>query len=142
MGIEGSWASSDAARRTMQANRSRDTSPELAVRSRVHAAGLRYLVDRRLPVPRVRRGDLVFPRARVAVFVDGCFWHGCPQHHSAPRTNAGFWSTKVERNRERDRETDELLLEAGWLSLRAWEHEDPDEVAARVIETVRSRRTP
>jgi len=142
MGIEGSWASSDAARRTMQANRSRDTSPELAVRSRVHAAGLRYLVDRRLPVPRVRRGDLVFPGSRVAVFVDGCFWHGCPQHHSAPRTNAGFWSTKVERNRERDRETDELLLEAGWLPLRAWEHEDPDEVAARVIETVRSRRTP
>jgi len=124
----------------MTANRSRDTSPELAVRSRVHAAGLRYRVDARLPIPRVRRGDLVFPRARVAVFVDGCFWHGCPEHYAAPRANAGFWSTKVETNRRRDRETDALLLEAGWLPLRAWEHEDPDLVAGRVVGAVWSRR--
>lgn len=106
----------------MRGNRGRDTGPELALRRAVHARGLRYFVNRR-PVKTVRRtADLVFPTAHVAVFVDGCFWHGCPEHHSAPKTNADFWSGKVQRNRERDAETDRLLTDEGWTVLRIWEH--------------------
>ncbi|MFI6561863.1 very short patch repair endonuclease [Streptomyces sp. NPDC050534] len=135
----GSWASSDAARATMQANRSRDTRPELALRRAVHALGLRYRVSVR-PLPSLRRtADLVFTRAKVAVFLDGCFWHGCPDHHTVAATNSGYWQEKVRRNRERDRDTNLRLTEAGWLVLRIWEHEDPDEAAVRVKEAVRDR---
>ncbi|MEU6572527.1 very short patch repair endonuclease [Streptomyces sp. NPDC046805] len=134
-----SWASSPATRRTMQSNKGRDTKPELALRRAVHALGLRYRVSCR-PLPTVRRtGDLVFTRAHVVVFLDGCFWHGCPQHHTAAKTNASYWASKVERNRERDRETDLLLKEAGWAVLRIWEHEDPTAAAARVRDLYRSR---
>lgn len=124
----------------MQSNRSRDTKPELALRSAVHALGLRYRVAAR-PLKRVRRtADLVFPKARVAVFLDGCFWHGCPQHHTVATANASFWAEKVEGNRTRDRDTDRRLAEAGWVSVRIWEHEDPVEAARRVEEVVRARR--
>src|SRR4051794_16485610 len=117
-----SWASSPGVRRGMQANRGRDTKPEIAVRRAAHAAGLRYRVDHR-PLPRInRRADLVFTRAQVAVFVDGCFWHGCPVHHTVAKSNATFWVEKVARTRERDAETDQLLLDAGWTVIRAWEH--------------------
>ena len=134
-----SWASSAGTRASMQANKGRDTRPELAVRRAVHALGLRYRVSTR-PLASLRRtADLVFTRARVAVFVDGCFWHGCPEHHTIAKTNADFWATKTARNRERDAETDGLLREAGWLSLRFWEHQDPDDVAAAVQRAVRSR---
>lgn len=84
--------------------------------------------------------DVAFPRQRIAVFIDGCFWHGCPVHHTVSKTNAGFWAEKVTRNRERDRDTDRLLREAGWIALRFWEHEGPDEVVRVVTETVASRR--
>ncbi|MGW0483626.1 MULTISPECIES: very short patch repair endonuclease [Nonomuraea] len=121
----------------MQANKGRDTKPELALRRAVHALGLRYRVSYR-PLKSVRRtADLVFTRAKVAVFLDGCFWHGCPTHHTVAATNAGFWAEKVSRTRERDVETDRLLQEAGWRVLRVWEHEDPDEAARRVASMVR-----
>jgi DNA mismatch endonuclease (patch repair protein) len=113
----------------MQSNRSQDTGPEVAVRRLVHAMGLRYRKNIR-PVPSLRRtADLVFPRQHVAVFIDGCFWHGCPEHHRLPRANAEYWTTKVESNRRRDMATDETLAAAGWTVLRFWEHEDPIEVA-------------
>ncbi|MGV0747559.1 very short patch repair endonuclease [Mycolicibacter minnesotensis] len=128
-----SWASSEHARRTMRANRGRDTKPELAVRRLVHGMGLRYRVDfPPLPSNRRMRADLVFTRARVAVFIDGCFWHGCPEHHTVARTNAEFWATKVSGNRTRDERTNAVLKEAGWTVLRFWEHEDAS-VAARAI---------
>jgi DNA mismatch endonuclease (patch repair protein) len=127
-----SWASSDAIRRTMRGNRGRDTLPELALRQAVHRLGLRYLVSRR-PVPTVRRtGDLVFPRLKVVVFLDGCFWHGCSEHYVAPVQNAKFWRSKVEENRSRDAETDNLLRAAGWHVLRVWEHEPTGRAAERV----------
>ena len=130
--VADSWASSPGVRARMRANRSRDSKPELAVRSAVHAFGLRYRVDVR-PVAGLRRkADLVFTRARVAVFVDGCFWHGCSAHHTVAETNAEFWAAKVARNRDRDRETDRLLAEAGWRVVRVWEHEDPVAAADRV----------
>ncbi|WP_428834020.1 very short patch repair endonuclease [Microbispora maris] len=116
----------------MRSNKGRDTKPELSLRRAVHALGLRYRVGIR-PVKSVRRtADIVFTKAKVAVFLDGCFWHGCPLHHTVAVTNAGFWAEKVRRTRERDAETDQLLKEAGWRVLRVWEHEDPADAAKRV----------
>lgn len=123
----------------MQSNKGRDTKPELLVRRAVHALGLRYKVSVR-PLPKLRRtADLVFTKAKIAVFVDGCFWHGCPTHHTVAKTNAEFWATKVAGNESRDRETDRLLTEAGWLVIRIWEHELPDTAAQRVRDAWRSR---
>lgn len=109
----------------MQGNRSRDTKPELAVRRAVHALGLRYWVAKR-PLCDVRRtADLVFPRVQVAVFVDGCFWHGCPEHYRVPASHTEYWDEKITANQARDRETGELLRLQGWVALRFWSHIDP-----------------
>ncbi len=123
----------------MQDQRVRDTAPELAVRRLLHAAGLRYRVDES-PLGGRRRADIVFRKARVAVYVDGCFWHGCPEHGRTPTSNSSYWATKMSRNRERDRDTNHRLKEAGWEVLRAWEHEDPHAVAARVVQLVQARQ--
>lgn len=124
----------------MQGNRSRDTAPEMALRRLIHAQGLRYRIAVR-PLPEIRRtADLVFRPAKVAVFVDGCFWHRCPLHATDPKTNSDYWKPKLERNVERDRETDLLLGQAGWLSVRIWEHEDPTDAAGRITTIVRMRR--
>ncbi|MET7429077.1 very short patch repair endonuclease [Streptomyces flaveolus] len=134
---QSSWASSDAARATMRANRSRDTKPELALRRAVHALGLRYRVSIR-PLPSLRRtADIVFTRAKVAVFLDGCFWHGCPIHHTLASANSAYWQDKVRRNRERDQDTNAQLAAAGWTVLRFWEHDDLATAALRVAEVVR-----
>lgn len=135
-----SWATSEAVRRTMVANRSRDTKPELRVRSAVHRRGLRYRVAAR-PLPDLpRSADLVFRPARVAVFIDGCFWHGCPEHYTAPTANSDYWSTKVTRNKHRDSDTDQRLRDAGWTVLRYWEHEPSEQVAEDIIKTVNASR--
>ena len=131
-----SWASSDAVRRSMQGNRSRDTSPELAVRRLLHAAGLRYRVNIR-PLKSLRRtADVVFTRRKIAVFIDGCFWHGCPDHYVIPKTNVHYWSPKIETNLARDADTSAQLREAGWTVLRFWEHQAAADVAALVIAAV------
>lgn len=120
----------------------RDTRPELALRRHLHVAGLRYRVDR-APLPDLRRrADLVFGPARVAVFVDGCFWHGCPEHGNQPKTNEAWWAAKLQRNRDRDADTDRRLLAAGWLPVRVWEHEDPAVAAADLSALVAARRRP
>ncbi|WEP00336.1 very short patch repair endonuclease [Streptomyces sp. FXJ1.172] len=137
----GSWASSAARRRNMQAIRSRDTAPERLVRRLVHAQGLRYRVAAR-PLPDLRRtADLVFRPVKVAVFIDGCYWHGCPEHYVPPKTNKGYWSDKVARNMARDRDTDQRLEEAGWTVLRFWEHESSEDCAARIAAAVEKRRS-
>lgn len=137
---EGSWASSAANRRSMLGNRARDTAPELALRSLVHAAGLRYRVAAK-PLPGMRRtADMVFRPIRVAVFVDGCFWHGCDQHFVPPKTNPDYWREKIGGNMRRDRETDARLADAGWLVLRFWEHQPTGECAEAVVAAVRERR--
>ncbi|WP_289733716.1 very short patch repair endonuclease [Streptomyces macrolidinus] len=136
----GSWASSAARRRNMQAIRSRDTKPEQLIRRLVHAQGLRYRVAAR-PLPDLRRtADMVFRPAKVAVFIDGCYWHGCPEHYVAPKTNPGYWSDKVARNMARDRDTDQRLTEAGWTVLRFWEHEASAECAAQITAEVLKHR--
>ncbi|WP_079131824.1 very short patch repair endonuclease [Streptomyces nanshensis] len=137
---EGSWASSAARRRNMQAIRSRDTKPEQQIRRLVHAEGLRYRVSAR-PLTSLRRtADMVFRPWKVAVFIDGCYWHGCPEHYVPPKTNSGYWSQKVLRNMERDRDTDKRLIEAGWLVLRFWEHEASDVCANEIVTVVRRQR--
>jgi DNA mismatch endonuclease (patch repair protein) len=133
-------ASSANVRAIMQANRSKDTRPELALRSAVHRLGLRFRKHRR-PISTLRcEADLVFPTERVAVFIDGCFWHGCAEHRQRPRTNEAYWEPKIEANIARDRRNDAQLSAAGWLVVRAWEHEEVEKVAARVAEAVRQRR--
>ena len=132
----GSWASSDAIRRTMLGCRSRDTAPEKLLRSAVHRLGLRFRVCTR-PIKEVRRtADIVFTRRKVAVFLDGCFWHGCPEHYVPPKTNPVYWSEKIDGNVRRDRDTDRKLSEAGWTVLRFWEHEDPIECGLTVYKIV------
>lgn len=112
----------------------------MAIRRLLWRRGLRYLVDARLPVGgRQKRADLLFRGARVAVFVDGCFWHSCPLHGTTPRSNREWWAEKLANNVRRDRATDELLHGAGWLSMRIWEHEDPTAAAETVAEVVRAR---
>lgn len=124
----------------MSRQKSRDTGVEVALRKALHAKGARYRIHRK-PVKGVRReADIVFGPARVAVFVDGCFWHGCPVHATWPKSNAEFWRTKIEGNRRRDLDTDARLAEAGWLAVRIWEHERADEAAVRVLALVASRR--
>jgi DNA mismatch endonuclease (patch repair protein) len=118
----------------------RDTLPERAIRSELHRRGLRFRVDR-APLPGLRsRADIVFGPARVAVYVDGCFWHSCPEHGTKPKANAEWWDQKLRRNRERDAETDRALREHGWEVVRIWEHEDPVEAAERVWKLVRARQ--
>lgn len=127
-------------RKSFRSNRGRDTKPELRLRSAVHALGLRFRVDF-APLPGLRRrADLVFTRAKVAVFLDGCFWHGCELHYTAPRANAEFWAEKRRRNMERDLETNALLEKAGWMVLRFWEHDEIEPAALMIRRSVDDRR--
>ncbi|MCI0386477.1 very short patch repair endonuclease [Streptomyces sp. CNQ085] len=137
-----SWASSPASRAVMSANKGKDTKPEKLLRSALHKRGLRYRVGAR-PVPNLRRtADIVFTKARVAVFVDGCYWHGCPDHYRPANKGAAFWREKIAGNQARDAETNEVLREAGWLVIRIWEHEDPEQTAQAVAKAVRARQSP
>jgi DNA mismatch endonuclease (patch repair protein) len=121
----------------MRANRPRDTRPELALRRELHARGLRYRIHR-APVPGVRStADVVFARVRLAVYVDGCFWHSCPEHAVTPKRNREFWVTKLRANVERDRRNEAQLTARGWTVLRIWEHEDPLAAADAVERTLR-----
>lgn len=131
-------ASSPEVRHRMQVTRRRDTPCERALRSAVHRLGLRFRVDWQLPGTR-RRADLAFVRARVAVFVDGCFWHGCPVHGTWPRANASWWRSKIEANIRRDRDTNARFVAANWQVLRFWEHEDVATSALRIRKIVKSR---
>ena len=140
--MPGPTPASDVVRLRMQQQRRRDTRPEMALRRALHAAGLRYRVERPVLPGMRRRADIVFGPAKVAVFVDGCFWHLCPEHATSPKANADWWRQKLERNWERDRDTDRLLLEQGWLPVRVWEHEDMVEAAVRIAALVRDRRAP
>jgi DNA mismatch endonuclease, patch repair protein len=132
-------ASTPAKRLQMQRTRTRDTPGEVALRKLLHHLGYRYRIDHPLPGLR-RRGDIVFPGDRLAVFVDGCFWHACPEHQSWPKQNADWWRQKILGNVERDRDTDRRLSEAGWTVVRVWEHEPPEDAARRVSRTIRRLR--
>lgn len=125
-------ASSPEVSRRMSAAKRRETAPELALRAVLHRRGLRYRVSYPVPGQRRRTIDVAFTRRRLAVFVDGCFWHGCPEHGTSPRQNSEWWRTKLAANEARDRDTDVVLASQGWRVLRAWEHEEPEKVADEV----------
>jgi DNA mismatch endonuclease, patch repair protein len=118
-----------------------NTKPEIALRKELWRLGMRYRLNYRLPISGLRRSaDVAFVGARVAVFVDGCFWHSCPLHGTRPKLNSSWWSTKLDKNIQRDRETDDLLEQIGWISERVWEHEDAVPAALRIAHTVERRR--
>lgn len=120
----------------MSAQRRRETGPELALRRALHSLGLRYRIH--YPVPGVRRCtiDVAFPGRKIAVFVDGCFWHRCPAHRTVPKSNAAWWSAKLDSNVSRDRRIDDVLEQAGWHSIRVWEHESTADAVALVLEAI------
>jgi DNA mismatch endonuclease (patch repair protein) len=128
----------------MSRQASRDTAPEVAVRKLLHAAGYRYRINERVPGMSRRTIDIAFTRAKVAVMIDGCFWHGCPEHATRPKANSEWWREKLDRNIARDLETTEHLTAAGWTVLRFWEHAPPagvaEQVAAAVDQERRGRR--
>ncbi|MER5552884.1 very short patch repair endonuclease [Streptomyces sp. NPDC002793] len=128
-----------SARMSRQARR--DTAPEVAVRKLLHASGYRYRLNERVPDMSRRTIDIAFTRAKVAVFLDGCFWHGCPEHATQPKANSEWWRQKLDRNMARDMETTEHLTAAGWTVLRFWEHEAPVQVAEQVAEAVDRERS-
>ena len=130
-------AQANPRRRNMQANRRRDTSPEVALRSALHRGGLRYRCDYLLRIDTHRvRPDIVFTKRRVAVFVDGCFWHCCPDHGRLPQVNSGYWTPKLQRNQDRDARNNQALRDAGWKVVRIWEHESVDSAVTQVVEAL------
>lgn len=129
-----------AATQVGRGNRRRDTAPEVRIRSALHRAGLRFRKDRVIDLSDRRvRADIVFTRRRVAVFIDGCFWHRCPYHGRTPASNTAYWVPKLQRNVERDREVTAALSEAGWHVIRIWEHEPVPQAVERIIEALRSQ---
>jgi len=131
--------SSEAALKRMQAARPRDTAPEKALRSSLHNRGLRFRVDQKIIKELNRKADIVFRSAKVAVFVDGCFWHGCPVHGTQAKANAEFWKNKIKHNQARDLDTNVQLKKAGWSVVRVWEHEALEKVSQKIYSIVVKR---
>lgn len=134
-------SSSSEMSRRMSAVRKRDNGPEMAVRRLLHSAGLRYRVAWPVPGQRRRTIDVAFTRARVAVYIDGCFWHGCPLHGTSPKANAAWWAEKIATNQARDADATAQLQELGWTVMRFWEHENPEDVRSCVLGHLRRRDT-
>lgn len=128
-------------RRRMRRQRRRDTALEVSIRRRLYALGYRYRVDYRLEPPLRTRADIVLTKQKVAVFVDGCFWHGCPEHATSPKHNAGWWRAKLDDNVARDRRVDAELESRGWVVVRVWEHETAHDAADRIIAQLASRKS-
>ena len=118
----------------MRQIRRKDTGPELAVRSELHRRGVRFRIHLPVPMAPRRSIDVALTRAKVAAFIDGCFWHGCAQHHHLPRNNREWWTWKLSTVIERDRDTDRLLTDGGWTVIRVWEHEDPRDAADQLLQ--------
>jgi len=131
--------SSEAALHRMQAVKHRDTAPEKAIRSAIHKRGLRYRIDTK-PIKELnRRADILFRKFKVAIFIDGCFWHGCPKHGTIANMNADFWKEKIRRNQERDLDTTNKLISAGWVVIRIWEHEDSENATEKILKVIKKR---
>ena len=132
--------SSHEASRRMARVRQKDTQAELELRKALHAKGLRYRLHVPLLAKPRRVADIVFSKSRIAVFVDGCFWHGCPEHATWPKSNADFWRTKIEANRMRDADTDQRLKMLGWRIVRIWEHENVSDAAIHIASLIAAYR--
>src|SRR5258708_5868628 len=139
-GVSRPGPSSEAALRRMKAAKPRDTAPEKAIRLALHRLGLHYRIDAK-PVKELnRRADILFRSLKVAIFIDGCFWHGCPLHGTQPKANAEFWRAKISRNQERDAHNTEYLEKAGWKVVRVWEHENPEKISTKIYNFIRRRQ--
>lgn len=134
-------AKSDAVSDAMRRMPTRSTGPEIAIRKELFKRGLRYRVQYPVPGYSRRSIDIAFPGTKVAVFIDGCFWHGCKAHRNIPEHNRAWWEEKIESNRARDRETDAHLRTLGWEVLRYWEHDSQDDIIPKVIQVVLERKT-
>lgn len=134
-------ASSEAALQRMKRQRTFDTLPELELRRSLHKLGLRFRVNTTVVTGVRRRADVIFGKYRVAVFVDGCFWHGCPRHGTWPKANSAFWQAKIRANQKRDADTNQKLLGEGWTVVRVWERADLRVAAARIAALVREMAT-
>jgi DNA mismatch endonuclease, patch repair protein len=135
-------ATDDATRRRMQATRSKHSRAERELRSELHRRGLRYRLHLPLLDNKRYKADIVFLRARVVVFLDGCFWHSCPEHGTRSISNAGWWANKLARNRERDAFAESSLVDRGWTVVRVWEHEDPRRAADAIEDVLCSPGSP
>lgn len=135
------FASTLAVRRRMQRQARESTGPEVALRRELFRMGCRFRVHVPLLEGRARKVDVVLRRHRLAVFVDGCFWHACPKHGTKPRVNQWYWEAKLVRNRARDRDTDRRLRSKGWKVVRVWEHEEPSEAAERILRWICEQRS-
>lgn len=137
-------SSSPEASRLMAKVRQKGTDAEIALRRELYRRGMRYRVDYEVLRKPRRVADVAFPGLKIAIFVDGCFWHGCPEHATWPKQNAEFWRKKIETNRLRDADTNSRLLDVGWMVLRFWEHQSPTEATETVAQTVAmvKRRAP
>jgi DNA mismatch endonuclease (patch repair protein) len=134
-------ASSPATAKVMRRTGRRDTKPELKLRRALHRRGLRFLVDVAPPgTNKRRRVDVLLRGPRIAVFVDGCFWHSCPEHFHLPKANRHWWQRKLDGIVRRDRDTDDELAAAGWLVIRVWEHEVPETAAERIAQIAHERK--
>ena len=133
--------SSPEASRRMAKVRQKGTGAEIALRRELYRRGLRYRVDFEVLKKPRRVADIAFPGRMIAIFVDGCFWHGCPEHATWPKQNSDFWRQKIETNRARDADTNERLRNIGWTVLRVWEHEPPTDAADIVVQTVAMGRS-
>jgi len=124
----------------MQATGRRDTSAEMRIRRILYSRGFRYRVDY-APIPGLkRRSDIAFVVLRIAVFVDGCYWHGCPEHGTQAKQNSAFWQDKIATNKKRDLDTNQRFEAAGWEVLRIWEHEDPESAVERIVHLVTRKK--
>ncbi|WP_353886096.1 very short patch repair endonuclease [uncultured Gordonia sp.] len=133
-------ASSTAVRARMSRQRTKDTAPEVRVRKILHARGARFRTEVKLEPDMRTRADIAWRGIRLAVFIDGCFWHGCPEHATRPAANAEWWAQKLDANIARDRRADALLAERGWTVLRYWEHENPEQVADDILGAIQRLR--
>ncbi|MAU84676.1 MAG: very short patch repair protein [Gordonia sp.] len=126
----------------MSRQRNKDTDPETQVRRELHARGIRFRTDVKLEKDLRTRADIAWRGAKLAIFIDGCFWHGCPEHATRPAANADWWAHKLDQNIARDRRTDATLTERGWTVRRFWEHEDAGQVANEIVELLSRLRGP
>lgn len=133
-------ASSESVRARMRRQRSKDTAPETQVRRALHSRGVRFRTDVKVEPDLRTRADIAWRGLKLAIFIDGCFWHGCPEHATRPAANAAWWAQKLEMNKARDRRTNGILTERGWTVRRYWEHEPPEAVAEDIVRLLDSLR--
>lgn len=134
-------ASSPAVTNVMKANKGRNTNAEKYLRKYLHSSGLRYAIDARPEKDISSRADIVFRSAKVAIYVHGCFWHGCPKHYKSPKTNRKYWNWKRQTNQARDKRTKRLLTKRGWKVIVYWEHQDVSKYGPNLVRIVKERRT-